>query len=117
MRLLLLALLITPITLRSDTREFMEGWVSDSACGARHTKPGNENCVRLCIRGGGTAHPEWEAQKMVLVADSDGAIRVIANPSALAGFEGRHVRVSVARRSEQLFVYSAALVQEKPHER
>ena len=116
MRSLLLALLITPITLRSDSREVMDGWVSDSTCGARHTKPGNENCVKLCIRGGGTAHPEWEAQKMVLVADSDGTIRVIVNPPALAGFEGRHVRVSVARRSEQLFVCSAAIVQENHRE-
>ena len=52
MRILLLTLLITPSTLRSESRQVMEGWVSDSACGARHAQPGNENCVRLCIRGG-----------------------------------------------------------------
>jgi hypothetical protein len=116
MRLLLIAVLIAPITLRSNSREVMEGWVSDSACGVRHTKPGNVNCVKLCIRGGGSTHPEWKAQKMVLVADSDGKIRTIANPSALAGFEGRHVSVSVARRRQQLFVYSAVIVEEKNRE-
>src|SRR5229473_3384008 len=107
MRILLIAMLIAPISLRSNSREIVEGWVSDSACGAKHTKPGGENCVKLCIRGGGTAHPEWKAQQMVLVTDSDGKIWTIANPSGLVGVEGKHVRVSVSRRRAQLFVYSA----------
>jgi hypothetical protein len=94
----------------------MEGWVSDSACGAEHTKPGGERCVRLCIRGGGIAHPEWKPQKMVLVADIDGRIWTVANPSNLVGFEGKHVRVSVSRRRAQFFVYSPLIVKEVEHE-
>jgi hypothetical protein len=107
MRFLLLAMLLAPISLPSYAREAMEGWISDSACGTKHTKPGGERCVMLCIRGGGSAHPEWKAQKMVLVADLDGKIWAIANPARLAGFEGKHVHVSVDKRRKQLFVHSA----------
>jgi hypothetical protein len=116
MRFLLIALLIAPIPLRSNGREVMDGWVSDSACGATHTKPGGENCIKLCIRGGGSAHPEWKAQKMVLVADFDGTTWTVVNPSALVGFEGKHVSVPVARRRAQLFVYSPVIVKESNRE-
>jgi hypothetical protein len=116
MRLLLIALLITPVLLPSAGRELMEGWVSDSACGAKHTKPGGENCVRLCIRGGGVAHPEWKAQRMVLVADSGGKIWTVANPAALAGFEGKHVSVPVTRHRAKLFVYAPTAVKENLRE-
>lgn len=112
MRLLLFALLVTPIALRSNSHEVMEGWVSDSGCGRSHTKPGGAKCVKLCIRGGGSAHPEWKAQKMVFVADTDGKIWTIANPAGLVGFEGQHVRVSVDRRRAQLFVHSAVIAKE-----
>lgn len=116
MRFLIIALLITPISVRSNGREVMEGWVSDGGCGAKHTKPGGEHCIQLCIRGGGNAHPEWKAQKMVLVGDFDGTIWTVANPSALVGFEGKHVRVPVARRRTQLFVYSPVIVKEDNRE-
>ncbi len=115
-KLLFLALLVGPVWLRSSGREVMEGWVSDSACGAQHTKPGGERCVRLCIQGGGTAHPEWKPQKMVLVADLDGKIWIVANPSNLAGFEGKHVRISAARRQVQVYVYSPVIIKENNHE-
>jgi hypothetical protein len=117
MRLLLIALLLTACALRPAGHDLMDGWVSDGACGAKHTKPGGENCVRLCMRGGGTAHPEWKAQKMVFVADGGGKIWRIANPSALAGFEGKHIRVQVARRGGALNVYLPALIEENPRER
>ncbi len=28
------------------------GWVSDESCGALHTKPGGEDCVLKCLKGG-----------------------------------------------------------------
>ena len=64
------------------------GWVSDEACGAAHTKPGREDCVRKCLRGGASVgHPEWKAQRMVFVADPDGQIWIVENPEALKGHE------------------------------
>lgn len=57
------------------------GWVSDEGCGAQHTKPGGEDCVLKCLRGGAHfGHPEWKPQRMVLVTDEGHKIWVVVNP-------------------------------------
>ena len=72
------------------------GWVSDEACGADHTKPGREDCVRKCLRGGASVgHPEWKPQRMVFVDDRSKEIWIVENPGALKDLEGAHVRVSL----------------------
>jgi hypothetical protein len=71
------------------------GWVSDENCGALHTKPGGEDCVLKCLKGGAhVGHPEWKPQRMVLVTDEGQKIWVIQNPEALKGLEGKHVTVT-----------------------
>jgi hypothetical protein len=71
------------------------GWVSDEGCGALHTKPGGEDCVLKCLKGGAhVGHPEWKPQRMVFVTDQGHKIWVIANPTALKGLEGKHVRIA-----------------------
>ncbi len=71
------------------------GWVSDEGCGALHTKPGGEDCVLKCLRGGAhVGHPEWKAQRMVFVTDEGQKIWVVVNPKALKGFEGKHVTIT-----------------------
>lgn len=70
------------------------GWVSDEACGAEHTKPGGEDCVRKCLMGGAhVGHPEWKPQRMVFVTDAGKKIWIVTNPAALKGFEGKHVKI------------------------
>lgn len=70
-------------------------WVSDEACGAAHTKAGGEDCVLKCLRGGADiGHPEWKAQRMVLVTDKGHKIWVVENPEALKGLEGKHVTIA-----------------------
>ena len=71
------------------------GWVSDENCGALHTKPGGEDCVLKCLRGGAhVGHPEWKPQRMVFVTDEGHKIWVVVNPKALKGFEGKHVTIT-----------------------
>lgn len=71
------------------------GWVSDEGCGALHTKPGGEDCVLKCLRGGAhVGHPEWKPQRMVFVADEGQKIWVVVNPKALKGLEGKHVTIT-----------------------
>jgi hypothetical protein len=70
------------------------GWVSDEACGAEHTKPGGEDCVRKCLMGGAhVGHPEWKPQRMVFVTDAGKKIWIVTNPESLKGFEGKHVQI------------------------
>jgi hypothetical protein len=89
------ALALAPSGNAEDKPADVTGWVSDEACGAAHTKPGREDCVRKCLRGGASVgHPEWKAQRMVFVADPDGQIWIVENPEALKGYEGGHVHIS-----------------------
>ena len=89
------ALALAPCADADDKPANVTGWVSDEACGAAHAKPGREDCVRKCLRGGASVgHPEWKAQRMVFVADPDGQIWIIEKPEALKGYEGSHVHIS-----------------------
>ena len=88
------------------------GWVSDAACGAQHTKPGGEDCVRKCIRGGEHINPEWKAQKMVLVADDGKTTWIVENPSSLAGLEGKRVRVAVSIHAGSIRITSSQIVKD-----
>jgi hypothetical protein len=73
------------------------GWISDEACGAKHSKAGGADCVQKCWRGGASVgHPEWKAQRTVFVADDDAAIWIVENPEAVSNFPG--VRVVLAGR-------------------
>jgi hypothetical protein len=68
------------------------GWISDEACGAKHTKPGGADCVQKCWRGGASVgHPEWKPQRAVFVADDDQEIWIVENPEAVANFPAAHV--------------------------
>ena len=68
------------------------GWISDEACGAKHTKAGGADCVQKCWRGGASVgHPEWKPQRAVFVADDDGGIWIVENPEAVANFPATHV--------------------------
>lgn len=78
----------------SAKKATVRGWISDENCGALHTKPGGEDCIRKCRRGGASVgHPEWLPQRLVLVSDSDKKIWIVENPESLDGREGRHVEV------------------------
>ena len=68
------------------------GWISDEACGAKHTKAGGADCVQKCWRGGASVgHPEWKPQRAVFVADADEGIWIVENPEAVANFPAAHV--------------------------
>jgi hypothetical protein len=91
------------------------GWISDEACGAEHTKPGGENCVRKCLRGGAhVGHPEWKPQRMVFVTDAGKQIWIVSNPDSLKGFEGQHVQIKgqVNAAKKTLWVATAEGIKE-----
>src|ERR1700692_3462179 len=106
--LTLLGIVFTSISLPLLARPHAEtgiAWVSDQACGAKHTESGHADCIRKCIRGGaGVGHPEWKAQPPVLVKESDRSVWIIDNPSSLNGLEGQKARADVKqnRRTERI---------------
>lgn len=92
--LLAAGILLFSLSAHGDKKVTLRGWVSDEACGALHTKPGGEGCIRKCLRGGvAIGHPEWLPQRLVLVSDSDQKSWIVENPESLSGREGKHVEV------------------------
>lgn len=84
-----------PLSAAAESKDIhASGWVSDESCGAEHTKPGGEDCIRKCIKGAPHLNPEWTAQRMVFVTDEEHEIWIVGNPKALTGDEGKHMRIT-----------------------
>lgn len=62
----------------------INGWISDSMCGAKHAGSGAE-CVKKCIDGG---------MKPVFVDEAKKEVWTIDNPEAVKDFYGGHVTVT-----------------------
>ena len=89
----------------------MSGIVSDESCGAAHLKPGNEQCVGKCLRGGASVgHPEWLPQRMVLVSRDGGPILFVANPGALKAYAGKEVTVRATPPDKRQTIRVLALI-------
>lgn len=62
----------------------INGWISDSMCGAKHAGSGAA-CVKKCIDGG---------MQPVFVDESKKEVWKIDNPDAVKGFYGDHVTIA-----------------------
>jgi hypothetical protein len=62
----------------------MNGWISDSMCGAKHAGSGMA-CVKKCIDGG---------MQPVFVSEKDKTVLKIDNPDAVKNYYGGHVKVT-----------------------
>ena len=63
----------------------VNGYVSDSQCGAKGAADGHAACMKKCMDKGA---------KMVVVTDDDKKVLEVENPDALKGHEGHHVTVT-----------------------
>jgi len=75
----------------------VDGWVSDSQCGAAHVGSGAA-CVKKCIGGGA---------KPVFVDDAKKQVWTIDNPDAVAGHYGHHVEVEATANVDEKTVHIA----------
>lgn len=82
--LLAVALALTTIAAKAANPTTVNGWISDSMCGARHAGSGAA-CVKRCIKGG---------EKPVFVDETNKQVWTIDNPDAVKDFYGDHVTVS-----------------------
>ncbi len=90
----------------SDKTTNINGWVSETMCGAKHAAPGGEDCVKKCIANG---------SKMAFVFDSDKSVWGVDNPDKLAGHEGHHVTIAahVDKEKKSVHVESVTMMAEK----
>jgi hypothetical protein len=83
---------------KSDT---VNGWVSDSKCGAKGANAGAAACTKKCIASG---------EKPVVVSDADQKVYSVENPDALKGHEGHHVAVTGHVSGDSIHVESVKML-------
>ena len=77
-----------------------QGVVTDSRCGARHTRSSRLNpteCVRICVRQGAT----------YILVDGNRRYKLVGSEEALEKFAGQRIRISGTRQGETIQVSSA----------
>ena len=93
-------LLLAVAVMRADTKTTLDGWVSDANCGAMV----NATCAKACVQDG----------VRIVFVKSDRTVLRVANPDALKGHEGDHVKVEGKVDNGVLTVSSVKTVVEKP---
>ncbi|MDR3726402.1 MAG: hypothetical protein P4K86_05110 [Terracidiphilus sp.] len=75
----------------------INGWISDSMCGAKHAGTGKA-CVKKCLEGGMGMAP-------VFVDETKKAVWTIDNPDAVKAFYGDHVTITATADSAKKSVH------------
>src|SRR5215470_18517912 len=79
----------------------VNGWVSDSKCGAKGANAGAAECTKKCLEAG--ASP-------VVVTDAGQQILTVDNPDAVKGHEGHHVAVTGHVKGDSIHVESVKML-------
>jgi hypothetical protein len=79
----------------------VNGWISDSKCGAKGANEGAAACTKKCLESGAS---------VVVVTDKDQKILTVKNPEALKGHEGHHVAVTGKVEGDSIQVDSAKML-------
>ena len=79
-----LIVLVASVSFAADTQT-VNGWVSNSKCGAKDANAKGAACTKKCIAAG--ASP-------VVVTDEDQKVLAVDNPEALKEHYGHHVAVT-----------------------
>lgn len=93
--LLMAAFALTSITASAANSTKINGWISDSMCGAKHTGTGKD-CVIKCIKMGDSP---------IFVDEKKKAVWTIDNPDAVKAFYGDHVTVMATTDAEKKSVH------------
>jgi hypothetical protein len=88
---------------RAADSSSINGWISDSMCGARHAGTGAA-CARKCIEGG---------EKPVFVDESKKAVWSIDNPDAVKEYYGAHVTIHATADENAHTVHIDSIAQAK----
>lgn len=93
--LLAVAVSFAWVAARAADSSSINGWISDSMCGAKHAGSGAA-CVKKCIDGG---------MAPVFVDEAKKAVWKIDNPDAVKGFYGDHVTIKATTDSDSKSVH------------
>ena len=95
-----LIVLVASVSFASDAQT-VNGWVSDSKCGAKGANAGAEACTKKCIAAGASA---------VVVTDKDQKVLTVDNPDSLKEHYGHHVAVTGHIKGDTIHVDSVTML-------
>jgi hypothetical protein len=101
--LLVAAFGLTAIAAGAADSTKINGWISDSMCGAKHAGTGAA-CVKKCVEGG---------MAPVFVDEEKKAVWAIDNPDAVKGFYGAHVTVAATADASKKSVHIDSIAEAK----
>jgi hypothetical protein len=101
--LLLAIVAIAAVSARAADSTQINGWISDSMCGARHAGTGAA-CAQKCIKGGSDP---------VFVDEAKKAVWSIDNPDAVKDFYGAHVTVKATANADKKSVHIDSIAEAK----
>jgi hypothetical protein len=81
----------------------INGWISDSMCGAKHAGTGAA-CVKKCLEGG---------MSPVFVDEAKKAVWTIDNPDAVKAFWGDHVTITATADADKKSVHIDSIAEAK----
>ena len=104
----IIALLVVAVSFaagaaRAADSTTINGWISDSMCGAKHAGSGAA-CVKKCIEGG---------TQPVFVDEEKKAVWKIDNPDSVKGFYGSHVTINAKADSDSKSVHIDSIADAK----
>jgi hypothetical protein len=79
----------------------INGYVSDSMCGAKGANASHAACMQKCLGKGA---------KAVIVSDSDHSVVNVDNPDVLKGHEGHHVAVTGEMTGDSMHIESVKML-------
>jgi hypothetical protein len=92
---------IVAIASAEDKSSTVNGYVTDSMCGAKGANASHAACMTKCMGKGA---------KAVIVTDGDQKIVAVDNPDALKGHEGHHVSVTGTVTGDSVHVDSVKML-------
>jgi len=88
------------VTFAADSTT-VNGYVSDSKCGAKGANAKAAECTKKCVKAG---------EKLVVVTDGDQKVLAVDNPDTLTGHEGHHVAVTGQVTGESIHIESVKML-------
>jgi len=93
--------LMVAIVSAADKSATVDGYVSDSMCGAKGASTSHAACMTKCMGKGA---------KAVIVTDGDQKVVNVDNPDVLKGHEGHHVAVTGTMTGDTIHVDSVKML-------
>jgi hypothetical protein len=93
--------LMVAIALAAGKSATVNGYVSDSMCGAKGNSASHAACMTKCLGKGANA---------VIVTDGDQKVVNVDNPDVLKGHEGHHVAVTGSMTGDTIHIDSVKMI-------